>query len=101
LEHIESFTKTILTEKKCLQGRFKPRTSSTPGRPKKMQKKITEIQSNSNSNINDHVNALTNSTPMDLLYEIQQPQAMFGGLQQLQEPAQGVVSNYHWGEVGN
>lgn len=66
-----------------------------------MQKKTTEIQSNSNSNINDNVNALTNPAPMDLLYENQQPQAMFGGLQQLQEPSQGVVSNYHWGEVGS
>jgi hypothetical protein len=66
-----------------------------------MQKKITEIQSNSNSNINDNGNSLPNRTPMDLLYQSQQPQAMFGGLQQLQEPSQGIVSNYHWGEVGN
>jgi hypothetical protein len=66
-----------------------------------MQKKVTEIQSNSNSNINDNVNALTNPTPVDLLYKSQQPQATFGGLQQLQEPSQGVVSNLHWGEVGN
>jgi len=38
---------------------------------------------------------------MDLLYDDQQPQAMFSGLQQLQDPSQVVVGNYHWGEVGN
>jgi hypothetical protein len=38
---------------------------------------------------------------MDLLYDNQQPQAMFSGLQQLQESSQGVVGDYHWGEVGN
>jgi transposase len=82
------------------QGRFTPRASTTPARPKKSHKKMKETHGNSNINRNSN-DLLPNPTPMDLLYESQQPQAIFSGLQQLQEASQGVVGNYHWGEVDN
>ena len=91
----------LLSLNESFQGRFKPRTSTTPGRPKKSHKKTTETHGSSDSNNSNSNQSLPNTTPMDLLYDNQQPQAMFSGLQQLQESSQGVVGDYHWGEVGN